>query len=165
MTPGALIDDDYSSEQLAPKKLAQAKGIRFDVRVLTNLPQDASELEVLLLAWTLLLYRNSLGNHVQYSWRYSEIGSSTNTTLEVNTSKLQWNAADSISTALGAIRGFLQNNIDPETTLSVDRHTFLLNDEFAPPGSFTPFKEGPIMDWVSVYSFTCNLCRWLTVFV
>ncbi|KAH6896817.1 hypothetical protein B0T10DRAFT_475166 [Thelonectria olida] len=161
MTPGAIIDDDYSSGQLAPKKLAQAT--RYQVPILTNLPEDASELEVLLLAWTLLLYRNSLGNHVQYSWRYSEIGSSTNTTLEVNTSKLQWNAADPVSTALEAIRGFLRNNIDPETTISVDRHAFLFNDEFAPPGSFTPFKEGPIMDWgnIQIQAFVSEGSLWL----
>lgn len=160
MTPGAILDDaDYSSDlQQAPKQLllAQqhtAKGIRHDVPVLAErLPEGASELEVLLLGWALLLYRNSLGNHVQFSWRYAQAGTDNKTTLEVNTSKLQWSATDSVATALEAVRGYLRTNL-PDAGLSVDGYSFLLNDEFAPPGSFTPAKEGPIMDWVSTLPY------------
>ncbi|KAM0559936.1 hypothetical protein ACHAPJ_003887 [Fusarium lateritium] len=118
-------EDVQSSEtQHAPR----AKGVRYDVPVLRK-HQDNYELEILLLAWTLLLYRHSHGNHVEFSWGLSEIGSSTCRTFTLNTSKLQWNGSDSIATELDVFRSYLQQQLQSEQPIQADRYKFFFNDE------------------------------------
>lgn len=168
MTPGALMTGDVEcAVESAPKKPAQANGSWFDVPVLSSKAnsqdvnsQDASsqdpshdihQLEALLLAWALLLYRNSNGSPVQFSWSLSELGAATTTTFEVNTSTLGWTATDSVKVALAGIREYLRQQLDAEYPLAADRYTFSFNDEFAPDGSFSHLKDGDhTMTWGNV---------------
>ncbi|KAI5468008.1 hypothetical protein BGZ63DRAFT_344835 [Mariannaea sp. PMI_226] len=148
MTPGALLND---LELQAPQKQTLVKGSRFDVPSLTkNCPDGSTGFEVVLLAWTLLLYRNNLGNHVQYSWRLSELGTSKSANFELDTSKIQWRATDSFSTALEAIQAYLRQRVDPDSHITLERFSILLNDEFAPPSSHIPIKESTLMNWGNI---------------
>lgn len=160
MTPGALMTGDVEcAVESVLKKPAQANGSWFDVPVLSSKAnsQDSShdihQLEALLLAWALLLYRNSNGGPVQFSWSLSELGAATTTTFEVNTSTLGWTATDSVKVALDSIREYLRQQLDSEYPLAADRYTFSFNDEFAPDGSFSHLKDGDhTMSWVRCFA-------------
>ncbi|KAK2674556.1 hypothetical protein RAB80_009540 [Fusarium oxysporum f. sp. vasinfectum] len=110
----------------------RAKGVRYDVPVLRKQQdQDSYELEILLLAWTLLLYRHSHGNHVEFSWGLSEIGSSTCRTFTLNTSKLQWDGSDSVASELKVFRNYLQQELQSEQPFETKGYKFFFNDEAA----------------------------------
>ncbi|KAF4345070.1 AM-toxin synthetase (AMT) [Fusarium beomiforme] len=110
----------------------RTKGVRYDVPVLRKQQdQDSYELEILLLAWTLLLYRHSHGNHVEFSWGLSEIGSSTCRTFTLNTSKLQWDGSDSVTSELKVFRSYLQQELQSEQPFETKGYKFFFNDEAA----------------------------------
>ncbi|KAF9774131.1 Non-ribosomal peptide synthetase [Fusarium sp. DS 682] len=110
----------------------RTKGVRYDVPVLRKQQdQDSYELETLLLAWTLLLYRHSHGNFVEFSWGLSEIGSSTCRTFTLNTSKLQWDGSDSVASELKVFRGYLQQELQSEQPFETKGYKFFFNDEAA----------------------------------
>lgn len=142
------------SEHQAPEKPTPAKGLRYDVPIIRKHEQDIHQLEALLLAWALLLYRHSNGQHVQFSWGLSETGARTNNTFELSTSRLPWGAADSISIALEGIRGYLRQQLQSETPIAADRYTFFFNDECAPDGSVSHVNEtgdhsiGWVRSWI-----------------
>ncbi|KAH7127879.1 hypothetical protein B0J13DRAFT_588601 [Dactylonectria estremocensis] len=144
MTPGAVECEP------ALKKPAQQNGLWFDVPVLSkssssssSQPSASSEpLEALLLAWTLLLYRNSNGSPVQFSWSLSEVGASEVATFEVNTSTLPWAGADSVRAARDGIREYLRQQLPADQPFAVDRYTFSFNDEIAPDGSASVVEDG-----------------------
>ena len=138
MTPEAV---GYSGNLVAPRRPTQTKGVRYDIPILREHQQGVNELEALLLAWSLLLYRHSHGEHVQYSWGLSELGTSTSRTFEVNTSTLSWSADNSVSTALGVFRSYLQDQLQSEYPIAADRFQFFFNDECAPSGSFSHINE------------------------
>lgn len=143
MTPGAILsfDDEISN---TPK---QAKDLEFDVSILGEHEHDARGLDFLLLAWSLLLYRHSSGEHVQFSWGLSENGTSTRTTFEFNTSKLVWNPDEAISVALDGTRSYLQEHVTTENPITAGR-TFFFNDESAPAGSLDHVDESNPVSWV-----------------
>ncbi|KAI1023938.1 hypothetical protein LB504_005342 [Fusarium proliferatum] len=110
----------------------RAKGVRYDVPVLRKQQgQDSYDLEILLLAWTLLLYRHSHGNHVEFSWGLSEIGSSTCRTFTLNTSKLQWDGSDSVASELQVFRSYLQQELQSGQPFETKGYKFFFNDEAA----------------------------------
>ncbi|CAM1507635.1 Fc.00g072760.m01.CDS01 [Cosmosporella sp. VM-42] len=124
-----------------PPNLAQGKGVKYDIPIFKNEQQEVYELEALLLAWTLFLYRQNHGEHVQYSWGLSEIGTFTSHTFEVDTSRLPWDSADSISTALGVFRSYLQQQLQRESQVAANRYLLYFNDELAPNGSSSHVNE------------------------
>ncbi|KAF4975480.1 hypothetical protein FZEAL_7743 [Fusarium zealandicum] len=137
-----MVHETNVSECQAPHmEPTQAKGVRYDIPVLRDLQQSNYEIEALLLAWTLHLYRQSHGDHVQYTWGLCEKGSSAGRAFELNTSRLQWNADDPVSTALDVIRGYLRQQLQSESALEADRYTFFLNDEFAPGDAYSHANE------------------------
>ncbi|KAK7428259.1 Non-ribosomal peptide synthetase [Neonectria magnoliae] len=156
--------DLLCSEHSAAIPPTQAKTLRFDVPILTNRREDVPELDALLLAWTLLLYRHNSGNHVQYSWSLSEIGASPNGSFELNTSKLPWEATDSVSTALDGIRGYLRQTLNSDTPVAAERFTLFFNDESAPDGSSSYVQEGDYsMGWgnIQLQAVIANGSLWL----
>lgn len=139
-----------AENDVAPEKVIQPRGVRYNVPILQHEQHDARQLELLLLAWTLLLYRHSRGEHIHFSWGLNEIGTTTNRTFEVNTSSLPWDAAGTVSTALEAVRNHLQQQLS-ESPLETSRYTLFFNDESAPSGSSCQANEEgdfPI-SWVS----------------
>lgn len=130
----------------------RAKGVRYDVPVLRKQQdQDSYDIEILLLAWTLLLYRHSHGNHVEFSWGLSEIGSSTCRTFTLNTSKLQWDGGDSIASELQVFRSYLQQELQSEQPFETKGYKFFFNDEAATGEVVTNVTEdGELsVNWVS----------------
>ncbi|KAF4996410.1 hypothetical protein FDECE_12446 [Fusarium decemcellulare] len=128
------------------------KGVRYDVPILRQLQQDSYQVEALLLAWTLHLYRQNHGNHIQYSWGLSEVSSSSCRTFELNTAKLQWNADDTVATELEVIRGHLREQLQSETPLQADQYKFFFNDEPASGDATSHVTEegNPSMGWGNV---------------
>ncbi|RGP80018.1 non-ribosomal peptide synthetase [Fusarium longipes] len=118
-----------SAKPIAP----QIKSVRHDVPLLRkHNEQDTHELETLILAWSLLLYRHSHGNHVEFSWGLSEIGSSTCRTFTLNTAKLQWEGSNSVTTQLEVFKTYLQQQLQSEVPSKKDGYRFFFNDEPAP---------------------------------
>ncbi|KAJ4172548.1 Non-ribosomal peptide synthetase [Fusarium falciforme] len=122
-----MAEDTQCSAQQTPHK----KGVRYDVPILRQHQQDSYELEALLLAWTLLLYRHSHGNHVQFSWGLSEIGSQTSRTFELNTTRIQWSADSSVATELDVTRDYLRQQLQLEEPIQANKYTLFFNDESA----------------------------------
>ncbi len=130
----------------------RAKGVRYEVPALRKQQdQDSYDLEILLLAWTLLLYRHSHGNHVEFSWGLSEIGSSTCRTFTLNTSKLQWDGGDSVASELKVFRNYLQQELQSEQPFETKEYKFFFNDEAATGEVVTNVTEdGELsVNWVS----------------
>ena len=120
------------TELQSPEK-PQAKGVRYDVPVLRkHHGQDSNELEMLLLAWSLLLYRHNHGNHVEFSWGLSEIGSTTCRTFTLNTAKLQWEGSNSVASELEVFRTYLQQQLQSQGPAKTEGCRFFFNDEAAP---------------------------------
>lgn len=120
------------TELQSPAK-PQAKGVRYDVPVLRkHHGQDRYELETLLLAWSLLLYRYNHGNHVEFSWGLSEIGSTTCRTFTLNTAKLQWDGNNSVASELEVLRTHLQQQLQSQGPVKTEGCRFFFNDEAAP---------------------------------
>ncbi|KAG5660295.1 hypothetical protein KAF25_003817 [Fusarium avenaceum] len=111
---------------------SRTQGVRYDVPALRKHQEHSYELEALLLAWSLLLYRHSHGNHVEFSWGLSEIGSETCRTFTLNTSKLQWDSSDSVASELEVFRSYLQQQLESEKPVTTDGYRFFFNDEAAP---------------------------------
>ncbi|KAM0350534.1 hypothetical protein ACHAPU_003016 [Fusarium lateritium] len=107
---------------------SRTKGVRYDVPVLRK-SQDSYELESLLLAWSLFLYRHSHGNPVEFSWGLNEIGSETCRTFTLNTSKLQWDSSDSVASELKVFRSYLQQQLQSEEPVKTEKYRFFFNDE------------------------------------
>ncbi|KAH7253325.1 hypothetical protein B0J15DRAFT_39227 [Fusarium solani] len=143
-----MAEDTQRSTQQTPHK----KGVRYDVPVLRQHQQDSYEVEALLLAWTLLLYRHSHGNHVQFSWGLSEIGSQTSRTFELNTTRLQWSADSSVATELDVIRDYLRQQLQSEEPIQADKYTLFFNDESATGDAVSHVtEEGDLsMSWGNV---------------
>lgn len=130
----------------------QAKSVCYDVPVLRkHHDQENYELEIILLAWSLLLYRHSHGNHIEFSWGLSEIGSSTCHTFTLNTAKLQWEGGNSVASELEVLRTYLQQNLQSTGTAKTEGYRFFFNDEAAPGDLINEItKDGDIsVNWVS----------------
>ncbi|KAF5020479.1 hypothetical protein F66182_7489 [Fusarium sp. NRRL 66182] len=138
------------SESSAIQHPPRTRGVRYDVPVLRK-QQDSRELETLLLAWTLLLYRHSHGSHLEFSWGLSEIASSTCRTFTLNTAQLQWSGSDSVAAELDVVRTYLEQQLQSEYPLQADRYNFFFNDEPTPGGPSSQVTENGHLsvNWVS----------------
>jgi hypothetical protein len=143
-----MTDLESSAKPSAP----QIKSVRHDVPVLRKHHEhDTYELEILLLAWSLLLYRHSHGNHVEFSWGLSEIGSSTCRTFTLNTAKLQWEGSNSVASELKVFKTYLQQQLQSEVPVKKEQCRFFFNDEPAPGDLVNQVSEdGDIsVNWVT----------------
>lgn len=121
-----MTELDLSAEPNVP----QTKTVRHNVPVLRkHHEQDAQELEILLLAWSLLLYRHNHGNHVEFSWGLTEIGSSTCRTFTLNTAKLQWDGSNIVASELEVFKTYTQQQLQSEVPFKRDQYKLFFNDE------------------------------------
>ncbi|KAJ4003482.1 Non-ribosomal peptide synthetase [Fusarium irregulare] len=140
------------TELQSPEK-PQAKGVRYDVPVLRkHQEQDSDGLEILLLAWSLLLYRHNHGNHVEFSWGLSEVRSTTCRTFTLNTAKLQWEGSNSVASELEVFRTYLQQQLQSQGPAKTEGCRFFFNDEAAPGDLVNEItEEGDIsVNWGNV---------------
>jgi hypothetical protein len=150
-----MTELDLSAKPNAP----QTKSVRHDVPVLRkHHEQDTQELEILLLAWSLLLYRHNHGNHVEFSWGLTEIGSSTCHTFTLNTAKLQWDGSNSVASELQVLRTYIQQQLPSEVSYTRDSYKFFFNDEPAQGGLVNQItQEDDIsVNWVRTFPI-CHL--------
>ncbi|KAM0304292.1 hypothetical protein ACHAPM_002372 [Fusarium culmorum] len=121
-----MTELDLSAQPNAP----QTKSVHHNVPVLRkHHEQDNQELEILLLAWSLLLYRHNHGNHVEFSWGLTEIGSSTCRTFTLNTAKLQWDGSNSVASGLEIFKTYIQQQLQSEVPFKREQYRFFFNDE------------------------------------
>ena len=134
---------------------ANIEAVQYDVPILQGRQDDGYHLEVLLLAWTLLLHRQSNGNHVEYSWGLCDVENHTCRTFGLSTSSLSFSRTDSVSVVLDSIRNYLRELLPSESPVAVDRYTLVLTDERAASDTFYRAKDnGKVsIDWVSPQAF------------
>ncbi|CAG1997412.1 unnamed protein product [Fusarium graminearum] len=121
-----MTELDLSAEPNVP----QTKTVRHNVPVLRkHHEQDAQELEILLLAWSLLLYRHNHGNHVEFSWGLTKIESSTCRTFTLNTAKLQWDGSNIVASELEVFKTYTQQQLQSEVPSKRDQYKLFFNDE------------------------------------
>ncbi|KAJ5310531.1 uncharacterized protein N7443_002992 [Penicillium atrosanguineum] len=123
MASGAVL----SSERKAPKKYL-ATFVRFDVPIVRASEYSGHEVELLLLAWALLLYRYSNGNHVQFTWGRN--GTTAGFTSNFDTS-VSWDASDPVARALESVQSYRQET-QAGNLVALDNAVLFLNDECAP---------------------------------
>lgn len=124
MASGAVL----SSERAAPKKRL-ARFIRFDVPLLRAREFQGREVDLLLLAWSLLLYRYNNGNQVEFTWGRN--GTAADFTFDLSTSDLAWAPSNPISKALGGVTSYRQQ-IQATSLVALDNAIVFFNDECAP---------------------------------
>lgn len=120
---GAIL----SSQRGAPKGLARFA--RFDVPLLRASAYRSHEVDLLLLAWALLLYRYSNGNHVEFTWGRN--GTAADFTFDFGTSGLSWSSSETIAKALEDVRSYRQQ-IQADKLVALDNAIVFFNDECAP---------------------------------
>ncbi|KAJ5178893.1 hypothetical protein N7492_002103 [Penicillium capsulatum] len=123
MASGAVL----SSERAAPKRLARF--VRFNVSLLRTREFQGREVDLILLAWSLLLYRYSNGNQVEFTWGRN--GTAADYTFDFNTASVAWTASDPISTALEAVASYRQR-VQANSLVALDNAVVFFNDECAP---------------------------------
>ncbi|KAJ5151019.1 uncharacterized protein N7482_010271 [Penicillium canariense] len=123
MASGAIL----STERAAPKRLARF--VRFDVPLVRASEYHGQEVDLLLLAWALLLYRYSNGNQVQLTWGRN--GTAADVTFDFSTASIACDAADAISVALEGVRSYRQQ-IQAGKLIALDNAVVFFNDECAP---------------------------------
>lgn len=121
MASGAVL----SSEREAPKKRL-ATFVCFNVPIVRTSEFSGREVELLLLAWALLLYRYSNGNHIQFTWGRN--GTAADFTFNTSGS---WNASDPIAKALKSVQSYRQE-IQAGSLAALDNAILFFNDECAP---------------------------------
>ncbi|KAJ5329217.1 hypothetical protein N7452_009607 [Penicillium brevicompactum] len=110
-----------------PKKLARF--IRFDVPLLVKSEFQGREVDLLLLAWALLLYRYSNGNPVEFTWGRN--GTGADFKFDFSTASAAWNPAISIAGALETVQKSRQE-AHAGHLVDVDNGIVFFNDECAP---------------------------------
>jgi hypothetical protein len=120
---GAIL----STENEEPKKLARF--VRFDVPLLRKSEFQGREVDLVLLAWALLLYRYSNGNPVEFTWGRN--GTNADFKFEFSTAIAGWNPAIPISTALESVEKS-REEVHAGKLVAVDNTIVFFNDECAP---------------------------------
>lgn len=120
---GAIL----STGNEAPKKLARF--IRFNVPLLAKSEFQGREVDLLLLAWALLLYRYSNGNPVEFTWGRN--GTGADFTFDFSSSSAGWSPAMSLTSALETIEKSRQE-VHAGHLVDVDNAIVFFNDECAP---------------------------------
>lgn len=124
MASGAILP----SEREPPKKRL-AKFIPFDVPFVRANGYRGHEVDLLLLAWYLLLYRYSNGNHIPFTWGTN--GPAADFTFDFTTSTMTWNASDSIAKALEGVESYRQLK-EVRSLIALDNAIVFFNDKCAP---------------------------------
>ncbi|KAJ5102919.1 hypothetical protein N7532_003448 [Penicillium argentinense] len=124
MASGAIL----STEREAPKKLL-ARFARFDVPLLRASEYRGHEVDLLLLAWALLLFRHSNGNHIEFTWGRNE--TAADFTFNFGTSGLSWSTSELIAKALEGVQSYRQQ-IQAGKLVALDEAIVFFNDECAP---------------------------------
>lgn len=124
MASGAVL----SSERAAPEKRL-ARFVRFNVPLLRVREFQGREVDVLLLAWSLLLYRYSNGSQVEFTWGRN--GTAADFTFDFSTSSIAWVASNPISEALEGVASYRQR-IQANRLVALDNAIVFFNDECAP---------------------------------
>lgn len=130
---GAIL----SSQRGAPKGLARFA--RYDVPLLRASEYRGHEVELLLLAWALLLYRYSNGNNVEFTWGRN--GTAADFTFNCGTANLNWSLSQTIEQALESLRSY-RKQIQADKLVDLDNAIVFFNDECAP-------SDLPSNAWVS----------------
>lgn len=120
---GAIL----STGNEAPKKLARF--IRFDVPLLVKSEFRGREVDLLLLAWALLLYRYSNGNPVEFTWGRN--GTGADFTFDFSTTSAAWSPTISIASALKSVEN-AREQAHAGHLVDVDNAIVFFNDESAP---------------------------------
>lgn len=136
---------------MASKQITHGKGFHYDKSILLNRQIDAYEFEVLLLAWVLLLYRQSSGNYFEFSWGLCETGSFACQSFKLTSSNLPLIATDTISTVLENLKRYRREQLQLSEDDKRRHFTLLVNDECAAsgPGFCCNDSDGFSVDWVS----------------
>lgn len=145
MASGVVLSLEHESPE---KHLATF--VRFDVSLLRASEHRGREVDLLLLAWSLLLYRYSNGNHVQFTW--GQNGTAANFTLDFNTANIAWDASDPVSKALEEVEEY-RKQVRAEGLVAIDNSIVFFNDECAPSDlPIVQVRDGDAlgggMDWV-----------------
>lgn len=130
---GAIL----SAPRGPPKGLARFA--RFDVPLLRAAEYRGHEVDLLLLAWALLLYRYSNGSPVEFTWGRN--GTAADFTFNFGTSGLNWSCSDTIAKVLAGLQAYRQQ-IQTDKLVALDRAIVFFNDECAP-------SDLPSNAWVS----------------
>ncbi|KAJ5590150.1 hypothetical protein N7450_004122 [Penicillium hetheringtonii] len=120
---GAIL----SAPRGPPKGLARFA--RFDVPLLRAAEYRGHEVDLLLLAWALLLYRYSNGSPVEFTWGRN--GTAADFTFNFGTSGLNWSCSDTIAKVLAGLQAYRQQ-IQTDKLVALDRAIVFFNDECAP---------------------------------
>lgn len=145
MASGAIL----SLERESPKERL-ANFVPFDAPLLRASDYRGREVDLLLLAWSLLLYRYSNGNHIQFTWGLN--GTAADSIFAFNTGNISWDASDPISKALEEIAKY-RKQVQSERLVALDGAIVFVNDECAPsdlPGAQVSNSDalGGGMAWV-----------------
>ena len=153
MASGAIL----STGREPPRR--RARFVRFDVALLRARDFQGREVDLLLLAWSLLLYRYSNGNHVEFTWGRN--GTAAHFTFDFGTASIAWSASEPISVALEGVQNYRQK-IQANSLVALDNAIVFFNDECAPRDlpSSARVSDGDAlgggMAWVSAYSWHCE---------
>lgn len=124
MASGAIL----SSEHESPRKRL-ATFVRFDVPLLRATEYRGREVDLLLLAWSLLLYRYSNGSHIQFTW--GQNGTAADFTFDFNSVNIYWDVSDPVSKALKDVQKY-REQVRAENLVVIDNAIVFFNDECAP---------------------------------
>lgn len=109
------------------KKLA--KFTQFDVPLLLKREFQGREIDLLLLAWALLLYRYSNGNPVEFTWGRN--GAGADFTCDFSTAGAAWNPVNSIASTLKSVEKS-REQVKAGDLVNIEDTVVFFNDECAP---------------------------------
>lgn len=110
-----------------PKKLARF--IQFDVPLLVKREFQGREVDLLLLAWALLLYRYSNGDPVEFTWGRN--GTGADFTFDFSTASAAWSPISSIASALKSVEKS-REQVKAGHLVNIEDAVLFFNDECAP---------------------------------
>jgi hypothetical protein len=122
-----MVGTILSTESEGPKKLARF--VQFDVPLLRKSEFQGREVDLVLLAWALLLYRYSNGNLVEFTWGRN--GTGADFTFDFSTASASWSPEIPISTALESVEKS-RKQLHIGKLVAFDNAIVFFNDECAP---------------------------------
>lgn len=140
---------DIKLSDSRPKRLGVASGLRFDVPILSKHVDHASQSELLLLGWCLLLHRYSSEGHCQFAWGICDNGGLANPAFDLNTSGLAWTPDKLLSEALADVQSYIQQYSASDARLTAAGTSLFFNDESIPDNlSGKVSWDGNAVQWV-----------------
>jgi hypothetical protein len=116
-----------STQNEKPKKLTRF--VQFNVPLLRKSEFQGHEVDLLLLAWALLLYRYSNGNHVEFTWGRN--GTGADFTFDFSTASAAWSPAIAIATALKSVAES-REQVNAKSLVDLHGAIVFFNDECVP---------------------------------